>query len=85
VVWPHTLFGDGEGRKLPDRERYVQLAKILRDLAEKSRETAVRELLIARANEYMLMAAQVDLPPGAANTPVPQQEQQQQKKAEDKS
>jgi hypothetical protein len=78
---------------MPDREHYLQLAKILLGLAEQSREAAVRELLIERANEYMLMAAAAvdmprdaaDMPPGAADTPVQQAEQQQQKKAEDES
>ena len=77
---------------MPTKEYYSRQAKILLDLAAATTDKAVANRLIARANEYQMLADTIrdddPLPPapapGAVRQPMQQQQQQQQKSEDDK-
>jgi hypothetical protein len=79
---------------MPTREYYLAQAQVLFELASKMSVKADAERLIARANEYQILADAMPRDPPAADLPAtatpppttitqPMQQQQQQKKEED--
>jgi hypothetical protein len=67
--------------RMPSREYYLQQAKLLFEMAAATTDRAAVARLVARANEYLVLAeALAHDPPGAGqrDAPVQQQAQQQQ-------